>query len=96
MKKNKTIDDQIWSDIDKALAGTGRVKVTESHQMSLVSYGALHVSGARQTKKAVQQEQLDRANELLLQVCVQMTAKGKVSWNVYEKIEKYLTDKKLI
>jgi len=62
-----------------------------------ISTGELHVSGTgRKTKKAEQQELLDTANELLLQVNAQMGKKGKVSWDTYDRIQQYLNQHKLI
>jgi len=51
---------------------------------------------ARQTKKAMVQEQLDRANELLQKVCEQMETKGKISWDIYDQIQQYLNANELI
>jgi hypothetical protein len=62
-----------------------------------VQTGALHVSGAgRQTKKGIIQEQLDKANELLIRIDLDMHCTGKVDSSTCTDIHKYLTDNKLV
>jgi len=74
MKKYKTIDDQIWSDVDHAERSRENKKVVRNdvgavdiigthHRNGKVpqpSYGALHVSGAgRQTKKGMDTDKIN-------------------------------------